>query len=129
MKIKLLFIQEKIVHKANALTLGDLIEKQAPDTYEMDRVSAKEDILGKVKEFGPQIVMISDCKSYDVFDLIKKIKELDSKIVILVSVLADAGEEHERMERLKEIGVYKCYTSRLSVDSLIHDMFVSLNLE
>ncbi|MCD7785015.1 MAG: hypothetical protein LUH18_05475 [Oscillospiraceae bacterium] len=127
-KIKVLFIQEKKVKKG-AITISDLIENEVPDTYEFDRVSAKEDIMGKVAELHPQIVFISNGKAYDIFELVRKIKELGSEIVILAMVFTDFGSEREMMDRLTGLGVYKCYTSQLSVDSLIHDMFVSLNME
>jgi len=127
-KIKVLFIQEKKLKKG-AITISDLIENEVPDTYEFDHVSAKENIMGKVAEFHPQIVFISNSKAYDIFELVQKIKELDSEIVILAMVFTDFGSEREMMDRLTEMGVYKCYTSQLSVDSLIHDMFVSLNME
>lgn len=128
-KIKVLFIQEKKIKKGKTITLGDLIENEVPDTYEIDYVSAKENILDKVKVFNPQIVFIGNSKAYDFFDLIKKIKEFNPKIVFLAIIVTDAENEHKTMEELKELGVYKCYTTELSIDSLIHDMFVSLNME
>lgn len=127
-KIKVLFIQEKKIKKG-AISLSDLIENEVPDTYEFEHVSAKEDIIGKVAGFHPQIVFVSNSKAYDIFDLVQKIKELDSEIVILAMVYTNLGSEREMMDGLTETGVYKCYTSQLSVDSLIHDMFVSLNME
>lgn len=128
-KIRLLFIQEKKIKKGKMLTLGDMIENEVPDTYKIDYVSAKENIFDKVKKFGPQIVFIGDSKAYDIFDLINKIKGLDARIVIFVNIVTDAESEHKTMDKLKKFGVYKCYSSQLSLDSLIHDMFVSLNME
>lgn len=47
-KIKVLFIQEKqIKNRAKVLTLGDLIEKEVPDTYEIDYVSIKKNVIKK----------------------------------------------------------------------------------
>lgn len=128
-KIKVLFIQEKEIKKGKMITLGDLIENEVPDTYEIDYVSAKENILDKVKKFGPQIIFIAQSKAYDIFDLIQKIKAIDSEMVILVNLATAAEAEQKMMNKLKELGVYKCYLSALSVDSLVHDMFVSLNME
>ncbi|MCD8006524.1 MAG: hypothetical protein LUF29_06050 [Oscillospiraceae bacterium] len=127
-KIKILFIQEKKVKKG-AISLSDLIENEVPDTYEFEHVNAKEDIISKVAEFSPQIVFISNSKAYDIFELVQRIKGLDSEIVILAMVFTDFDSEREMMDRLTDLGAYKCYTSQLSVDSLIHDMFVSLNME
>ncbi len=127
-KIKVLFIQEKKVKKG-AISLSDLIENEVLDTYEFGHVSAKGNIMGKVADFHPQIVFISNSKAYDIFELVEKIKEFDSESVILAMVYTNLGSEREMMDKLAEMGVYKCYTSQLSVDSLIHDMFVSLNME
>ena len=41
-KIRVLFIQEKKIKKGKIITLGDLIENEVPDTYQVDYVSAKE---------------------------------------------------------------------------------------
>ena len=113
-KIKVLFIQEKrIKNKEKVVTLGDIIEKEVPDTYEIDYVSIKDNVMGRIKEFSPQILLIAQSKAIDV--------------LVNLSVAADSGQE--MMRKLKAAGVYKCYSSILSVDSLIHDMFVSLNME
>lgn len=41
-KINILFIQDrKIKKKRNTVTLGDMINKQVPDTYEIDYISVK----------------------------------------------------------------------------------------
>ena len=41
-KIRVLFIQEKKIKKGKIITLGDLIENEVSDTYQVDYVSAKE---------------------------------------------------------------------------------------
>ena len=128
-KIKLLFVQEKKIKKGKMFTLGDLIENEVPDTYEIDYVSAKERIRDKVKEFSPQIVFISQSQKYNIFELIKNIKEFDPEIVIFAIIVSDFENEHKTMDKLKESGVYKCYSTQFSLDSLVHDMFVSLNME
>lgn len=128
-KINVLFIQEKKIKKGKMITLGDLIENEVPDTYQMDYVSAKENILEKAQKFKPQIIFISQSAAYDIFGLIKQIKESDPEVVILVNLTTAVESEKKTIEVLKELGVYKCYSSVLSVDSLVHDMFVSLNME
>ena len=128
-KIKVLFIQEKKIKKNGMITLGDLINNEVPDTYNIEYVSAKENIMGKVAKIRPNIVFVAQSKAYDIFDLIKKIKEIGPEIVILVNLATTAVSEQKLMDELKELGVYKCYSSLLSVDSLVHDMFVSLNME
>ena len=129
-KIKVLFIQEKrIKNKEKVVTLGDIIEKEVPDTYEIDYVSIKDNVMGRIKEFSPQILLIAQSKAIDVLGLVKEVKESFPSVVILVNLSVAADSEQEMMRKLKAAGVYKCYSSMLSVDSLIHDMFVSLNME
>ena len=129
-KIKVLFIQEKrIKNKKKVVTLGDIIEKEVPDTYEIDYASIKDNVMGRIKEFSPQILLIAQSKAIDVLGLVKKVKESFPSVVILVNLSVAADSEQEMMRKLKAAGVYKCYSSMLSVDSLIHDMFVSLNME
>ncbi len=128
-KIRVLFIQEKKIKKGKMITLGDLIENEVPDTYQVDYVSAKENILDKVKTFEPKIIFIAQSAAYDIFSLIKKIKEIEPEVVVLVNLTTAVETEQKTIDELKELGVYKCYSSVLSVDSLVHDMFVSLNME
>ena len=128
-KIRVLFVQEKKIKKGKMITLGDLIENEVPDTYQVDYVSAKENILDKVKGFEPKIIFIAQSTAYDVFSLIKQFKEGNSDVVILVNLTAAVEAEKKIIETLMNLGVYKCYSSVLSVDSLVHDMFVSLNME
>ena len=128
-KIRVLFVQEKKIKKGKMITLGDLIENEVPDTYQVDYVSAKENILDKVKGFEPKIIFIAQSTAYDVFSLIKKFKEGNPDVVILVNLTAAVEAEKKIIETLMNLGVYKCYSSVLSVDSLVHDMFVSLNME
>lgn len=129
-KIKVLFIQEKkIKNKSNVITLGDLIKNEVPDTYEIDYVSVKEDVMSRMKKYNPQIVFIAQSKTFDILDLVRVIKETYPSMVILVNLATVADLEQEMVRRLKDLGVYKCYSSTLSVDSLVHDMFVSLNIE
>lgn len=128
-KIRVLFVQEKKIKKGKMITLGDLIENEVPDTYQVDYVSAKENILDKVKGFEPKIIFIAQSTAYDVFSLIKQFKEGNPDVVILVNLTAAVETEQKIIETLMNLGVYKCYSSVLSVDSLVHDMFVSLNME
>lgn len=128
-KIRVLFIQEKKIKKGKMITLGDLIENEVPDTYQVDYVSAKENILDKVKTFEPKIIFIAQSTAYDIFSLIKKIKEIDPEVVVLVNLTTAVESEQKMIDELKGLGVYKCYSSVLSVDSLVHDMFVALNME
>lgn len=129
-KIKVLFVQEKqIKNKAKVLTLGDIIEKEVPDTYEIDYISKKEDIIGKIGQFHPQIIIIGQSKSFDILELVMRIKELFPLVVILANLSDSVNEQQKMVIKLKDAGVYKCYSSALSIDTLVNDMFVALNME
>lgn len=129
-KIKILFIQEKkIRNKAKVLTVGDIIEKQVPDTYEINYISIKEDVVGKIEQFQPEIVYIGQSKTFDILEFVKRIKRLFPAMVILVNLSDSVNDQQELIIKLKEAGVYKCYYSTLIIETLIHDMFVALNME
>lgn len=128
-KIRVLFIQEKKIKKGKMITLGDLIENEVPDTYQVDYVSAKENILDKAKKFEPKIIFIAQSTAYDIFRLIKELREIDPEVVVLVNLTTAVETEQKMIDELKALGAYKCYSSVLSVDSLVHDMFVALNME
>lgn len=129
-KIKVLFIQEKKVkNKKKVLTLGDVIEKQIPDTYEIDYISIKENVIKKIGDFQPQILFICQSKAFDILEWVMKIKELFPLIVVLVNISDNVKEQQEMIVKLKDAGVYKCYYSTIIIETLIHDMFVALNME
>ncbi len=129
-KIKMLFIQEKKVkNRAKTLLLGDVIEKLVPDTYEIDYISIKENIIGKIDQFQPQIIYIGQSKAFGILELVMRIKELFPWMVILANLSDRVGDQQELIIKLKEAGVYKCYYSTLIVETLVHDMFVALNME
>lgn len=129
-KIKVLFIQEKkIKNKAKVFTLGDIIEKLVPDTYEIDYISIKENIVEKIDQFKPQIIYIGQSKAFDILELVMRIKELFPLTVILANLSDRVNDQQELIIKLKEAGVYKCYYSTLIIETLVHDMFVALNME
>ena len=129
-KIKVLYIQEKKnKRKSNNMTLGDVINTMVPDTYEMDYVSAKENIIAKLEAFNPRIIHISQSNAFDILGMVKSIRELMATVVIMVCLSDGVKDPQRLMEELKEAGVYKCYGLTLVIETLIHDMFVSLNME
>ena len=126
----MLFIQEKkIKNKAKAFLLGDSIEKEVPDTYEFDYVSTKEDIIEKLEQFRPRIVYIGLSKAYDIVEMVRRIKELFPEVVIFTILPDYITDPQELLLKLEEAGVYKCYYADLILNTLIHDMYVALNME
>ena len=129
-KIKVMFVSEKQIKKSeNTITLGDLINNEVPDTYDIVYACVKDNILERITCEKPQIVFMAQGKGYNLFELVDKIKNLSPQIVIIVSLDASLDNEQEIIEKLSEVGVYKCYSTSFSIDALIHDMFVSMNME
>ena len=129
-KINVLFIQGKKMKKnTKVITLGDMIEKQVPDTYEVDYVSVKENVIKKINQFQPQIIYIFQSNAFDILGMVMRIKEMFPEVVILANLSDSVNCPQEMMAELKDAGVYKCYHSTLILETLIHDMFVALNRE
>lgn len=95
----------------------------------MDYISIKENIIGKLEQFQPQIIYIGQSKAFDILELVTRIKELFPEMVVIVNLSDNVSDQQELIVKLKEAGVYKCYYSTLIVETLIHDMFVALNME
>ncbi|MBE6024465.1 MAG: hypothetical protein E7231_14975 [Cellulosilyticum sp.] len=129
-KIHVLYVQEKkIKNKKKIVTLGSMIDTMVPDTYEMDYTSIKEDIFDKIDQFQPKIVHIFQSNACDIVDLVTNIKQSHPEIIIFVSLSDAVSNPLEMMEELKAAGVYKSYGLTLIMETLIHDMFVALNME
>lgn len=128
-KIKVLFVQEKRARK-NFPLLVECFENEAPDTYEMTDVGTKENIVAKLEEFKPHIVIImQNSRNVNVYDIAQKIKNTFPQQIIFVSLLDTIGNQEKVIQDLKDVGVYKCYFSAMLIDTLIHDMYVALNRE
>lgn len=129
-KIKVLFVQLKRIKKnAKVRTMGDVIEMIAPDAYECSHICYKDDIMGTITELKPEIVFLHNHKSIDALKLVKEIKSLHPSTVLFVMLSDMDDDDQETMDRFLEAGAYKCCISTLSMDMLVHDMYVALNLE
>ena len=127
-KIKVLNIYQKKI-KTSRKTISDLIDTMVPDMYEFTTEYIGTNIIDEIKKLCPQIVFLWQCKSEYMLDLIKKIKEIDPLIAIFVFVPDSVDNEQELIDEYMSAGAYKCLFSTISFDSLIHDMYVALNLE
>lgn len=105
---------------------NDLVERYAPNLYENYYAVGEKEAMRQVTELQPEIVMLSNGMK-DALGLLVKIKEINPAGAVFV-VLGIVDDEEEVMDRFKAAGAYKCYTSPLSMDTLIHDMYVSLNI-
>ncbi len=129
-KVKVLFINEKkIKSNRSRKTLGDIIELQVPNTYSINYEHFGKNILEKIAELEPQIVFLTQKESKDTLGLLKKIKQTYPSMVVFVFISEIDDEEQKIIDKYLAAGAYKCLFLTMSVDSLIHDMHVALNLE
>lgn len=129
-KIRVLFVQTKKVRKsATVRTLGDIIEMAAPDAYEFSYVYGKSNLLGTVDEVRPEIVFLPTQKSVNALELVKEIKALYPSTAIFIMLSGREEDEQKTVEDFRAAGAYKCCLPTLSIEGLVHDMYVALNLE
>lgn len=129
-KPKVLFVLPKKLKQNTASgTLEDLIEKEAPDMYEFSKGYVGKNIIEEVDKQRPEIIFLSQYKSFDALELLKKIKHIHPSAVVFVILSNMIEDEQETIDEYIAAGAYKCYFSTLVLDTLIHDMYVSLNLE
>lgn len=110
----------------------DVVERFTPDQYDLCNGVGVKDILNKVEEWQPQIVLVSSLFPESDIDttaqLIRKMKQLnpDGKIFIKLGQIDD---EEEMTDLFMECGAYKCYPDPVIMNTLFHDFYVSLHLE
>ena len=129
-KLKLFSADKK---KARGVTGGkDVVERFAPDLYDLYSGVGVKDILSKVEELQPEIVLISSLFPEDDLEataqMIREIKRLDPNGTVFVR-LGQVDDEEEATELFMESGAYKCYPDPVIMNSLFHDFYVSQNLE
>ncbi len=127
-KKKILTIENK-KHKAKDYeNWNNLMEEYAPGLYETYHVVGEKEILEQITKLQPEIIMLSN-KIKGALELLSKIKQIYAAGAVFV-VLAEAeDDEQAAMDEFKARGAYKCYSTPLSVDTLVHDMYVALNME
>ncbi len=131
-KIKLLSIGKKRAKKTNLEGWAKIVERYAPDMYDLLYGAGEKDALKKVRELRPEIILIlpsilqNDLK--DGLSLLKKIKELHPEAAVFVC-MGMVDDEQDAFDEYKACGAYKCYSAPVSMDALFHDMYVALNLE
>lgn len=131
-KIKVLSIGKKkneIRKKKGTITVQDYIEKEVPGLY-IFRKAYIENAINEIKATNPDIIWIHQDGQNDYTELITEIKKLNFTTVILVIITGIIEDEQEMKDRYLMAGAYKCYfVPPLILDELIHDMYVSKNLE
>lgn len=126
-KIKLLSIGNKKLKTENVKSWNNLMERYAPGLYENFYAVGEKEAIKQVIQLQPEITMLSD-NMKDALGLLIKIKQINPAGVVFV-VLGMVDDEQRIMTEFKAHGAYKCYTPPLSMDTLIHDMYVALNIE
>ena len=129
-KIKVLFTHsKKQKQKTSKKKLEDLIEREAPDMYEFICGYGEEEIIKQVDKFRPEIIFISPDKLMDALGLLKKIKQLHPPAAVFIILTNIVDDEQETIDEYMVAGAYKCFSSTMVLETLIHDMYVALNLE
>lgn len=130
MKIKVLFVLSKKLKriKRNKL-LGDIIEAEAPDMYDFLYIYGEEETMKVVDEFRPEILFLSHVDGGKSEVLLKRIKQVCPTVQVFVILSNTLNDEQETIEKYMAAGAYKCFFSTMNIETVIHDMYVSLNLE
>ena len=130
-RIKVLsVITEKRRYKACKITINDIIEKECPNTYEFKVVFKGQNIIEQINQYRPKIVFLPHDGLIDTLGLLKQIQRLQYSTVVFI-LLSDRILEDEQItiDTFIDAGAYKCVFPTFSINSLVHDMYVSLNLE
>lgn len=120
---------KKQKNKENEISIEDIIEEKAPGLYEFYKAVYSK-AVDKAIEIVPDIVWIFDDGSFDSHLLIKQILHIQPKAAIFVMIIGAYENEQEIGDSFMALGIYKCYfLPPLLLDSLVHDMYVALNME
>ncbi len=129
-KLRLLSVtQKKIKKREKRKSLVEMVEVLNPETYQSFSYHLKEDIIKKILEIDPHVVFLCKQKPNDALKLISSIKKIKPSVVIFAFLPDILDNEQDTIEEYMAAGVYKCLYSVISLDTLIHDIHVSLNLE
>ena len=126
-RIKLLSINYKKMKPTEISAQTELIEEYAPDMYDSIFAVGAEEGIKKVVDFRPEIIFLNE-KIKDTLGLLKKIKQMHPPAVVFI-FLSVVDDEQEAIDEYIASGACKCYVPPIIMDTLIHDMYVALNLE
>lgn len=126
-KLKILSIGGKKMKKDEKKNWEKLVEIYAPDLYDNYYATGEKESLKEIVLLNPEVMIVANDMK-DTIGFVKKAKEVHPEGVILV-ILGMVDDEQLEIERFCAAGAYKCYPIPLSIDTLIHDMYVAMNLE
>ncbi len=119
----------KLKKKEQNMSLEAVIEDKTKGLYEF-RKAIYSNAVETVKKINPNIVWLFDDGKFDVDTILKEIHSINSQIAIFIMVTGNYEDEQEVGDYFVSLGAYKCYfIPPLLLDSLIHDMYVALNME
>lgn len=107
------------------------VERYAPDMYEFFHSTGEEETITQINKHQPEIIIIHPSNKHkpsDSLGLLIKIKQLHPTAAVFV-YLNIVDNEQEVVDEFMARGAYKCYLPPYFIDTLIHDMYVALNLE
>ena len=125
----LIVVDKKPKKRKNVMSFEEIIEKNAPNMYEYYYGIGDEDAIKQIEEYRPEIVFMQHNNSKGVLGLLKKVKTMHPLVAVFI-LLDNVDDENELLVEYMAAGAYKCYCiPPLIINSLIHDMYVALNLE
>lgn len=129
-KVKVLFmLSKKDNRKTKSKRLGDIIEVEAPDMYDFLYSYGEDEATKLADELHPEILFLSHVEEGNSLEFLKKIKQIHPTMQVFVILSNMLSDEQEAIEKYMAAGAYKCFFSIMNIETLIHDMYVSLNLE
>ena len=127
-KKKILSIGNKKWKSKDVENWDNLMEEYAPGLYDNYRAVGEKEAIEQVKQLQPEIIMMTN-RTKGVLELLTKKKQIHPEGAVFVTLADAVDDEQAAMDEFKARGAYKCYSNPLSVDTLVHDMYVALNME
>jgi len=128
-KVKLLMAGSNKKSKSFMASLEAMIERQyAPDMYDFLTTIGESETMKQLAAFQPEIVLLFNGDGKATLGLLKAIKQQLPLTPVLIP-LSIGDDEQAVTDALMACGAYKCYPQPMLIDTVVHDMFVALNLE
>lgn len=115
--------------KDSGISMAECIEQLVPGMYTFREVYAG-DAVETAETLRPEIIWILLEASGDCLDLLEKLKRVHPEAAVFVMFVGPTEDEQEVINAYSASGAYKCYfLPPFILNTLVHDMYVALNLE